>query len=66
MKRRNLKAGYSKETAEAYLNLDLPIVLLSTNVETQHVWADGQRTDEVSGYQAWFAQEGAGPLRLSL
>ncbi|CCI81209.1 hypothetical protein [Lactobacillus hominis] len=64
MKRRNLKAGYTKETAEAYLNLEAPIVLLSTSVEVQHVWSDGHRTDEISGYQAWFAQEGAGPFKV--
>lgn len=64
MKIRNKRNGYSHELATTYISEDKPVISLSTEVETQHVWNNGQRTDKISGYQAWFVQEGLEPFKV--
>lgn len=64
MKIRKKNNGYSHELATTYISEDKPVISLSTEAETQHVWKNGHRTNEISGYQAWFAQEGLEPFKV--
>lgn len=52
-------SGYTSSNAEKYIDDAQPIHLLSTELEKQFEYVDGKRTDNISGYKAWFSQEGA-------
>lgn len=60
--RRN--GGYSIETANNYIDNNQPIYSLSTEPEVQHKWQDNRPTDEITGYKAWFSQEGLEPFAV--
>lgn len=53
------KSGYSTETAINYIDSNAPISSLSVKLEKQYKYEDGKRTDEITGYKAWFTQAGA-------
>lgn len=58
------KSGYSKYTAEKYVDVKLPIYSLSCDLETQYKYEDNKRTDEITGYKSWFSQEGLPPFQV--
>lgn len=60
--RRN--GGYSIDTANNYIDSTQPIYSLSTELEVQHRWQDNRPTDEITGYKAWFSQEGLEPFEV--
>lgn len=62
MKTRFKKTGYLKETADKYINTELPTRSLSAELEPQFKYEDGKRTTEITGYRAWFTQEGLPPF----
>lgn len=62
--RKRSRSGYSKEVAEENLFTSKPIISLSTELTTQYKWVDGERSDTVIGYQAWFVQEGTEPFKI--
>ena len=64
MKIQNTRNGYSRQLATTYILNDKPVISLSTETETQYVWSNGHRSNEISGYQAWFAQEGVGAFKV--
>ncbi|MEO1769189.1 hypothetical protein [Candidatus Enterococcus ferrettii] len=64
MKTRYQKSGYSTETAKKYIDKNQPVISLSTELELQYKFEDGKRTDEITGYKAWFSQEGLPPFTV--
>lgn len=64
MKITSQRNGYSHELATSYISEKKPIISLSTDTETQYVWSNGHRSNEISGYQAWFAQEEVGVFKV--
>ncbi|WP_391484007.1 hypothetical protein [Lactobacillus gasseri] len=56
--------GYSRETAEQYIDRNKPIYSISSKLETMYKWVDGKPTSEVKGYKAWFSQEGLPPFTV--
>ena len=64
MKTRNRKSGYSTNTASEYIDSKQGIYCLSTELETQIKFEDGQPTGEIIGYKAWFSQKGLPPFRV--
>ena len=54
MKTRNRKGGYSANIAIEYIDIKHAIHCLSTEVEPQIKFDDGQPTGEVIAYKAWF------------
>ena len=57
MKTRNRKGGYSANTANEYIDNKQGIYCLSTELETQIKFEDGQPTGEIIAYKAWFSQK---------
>ncbi|MDO4912507.1 MAG: hypothetical protein Q3960_03010 [Lactobacillus sp.] len=64
MRKRNNKHGYSSDLAQEYIDNGKAIINLSTQVEKLYVWKENKRTAQVSGYQAWFSQEGVEPFKV--
>lgn len=62
MKTRNRKGGYSANTANEYIDNKQGIYCLSTELETQIKFEDGQPTGEIIAYKAWFSQKGLPPF----
>ena len=64
MKTRNRKSGYSTNTASEYIDSKQGIYCLSTELETQIKFEDGQPTGEIIAYKAWFSQKGLPPFTV--
>ena len=64
MKTRNRKSGYSTNTASEYIDSKQGIYCLSTELETQIKFEDGQPTGEIIAYKAQFSQKGLPPFRV--
>ena len=64
MKTRNRKGGYSVNTANEYINNKQGILCLSTELEAQIKFEDGQPTGEIIAYKAWFSQKGLPPFTV--
>lgn len=64
MKTRNRKSGYSTNTASEYIDSKQGIYCLSTELETQIKFENGQPTGEIIAYKAWFSQKGLPPFRV--
>lgn len=62
MKTRHKKGGYSAQIANDYIDHKQPIHSLSVELEKQFRFEDGKPTKEVTGYKAWFTQEGLPPF----
>lgn len=66
MKTRNRKGGYSVNTANEYIDNKQGILCLSTELEAQIKFEDGQPTGEIIAYKAWFSQKDFRPLPSNL
>ena len=64
MKTRSRKGGYSTITANEYIDNKQGILCLSTELETQIKFEDGQPTGEIIAYKAWFSQKGLPPFTV--
>lgn len=64
MKTNNRKGGYSANTANEYIDNKQAIYCLSTELETQIKFEDGQPTGEIIAYKAWFTQKGLPPFQV--
>ena len=64
MKTRNRKGGYSANTATEYIDIKQAIHCLSTELEPQMRFEDGQPTGEIISYKAWFSQKGLPPFTV--
>ena len=64
MKTRNRKGGYSANTANEYIDNKQGILSLSTELEAQIKFEDGQPTGEIIAYKAWFSQKGLPPFTV--
>lgn len=62
MKTRYKKGGYSAHIASEYIDHKQPIRSLSIDLEKQFRFEDGKPTKEITGYKAWFTQEGLPPF----
>ncbi|EME8079746.1 hypothetical protein ACFC9J_15570 [Enterococcus casseliflavus] len=62
MKTRHRKGGYSAQIASDYIEKKQPIHSLSIELEKQFRFEDGKPTKEITGYKAWFSQEGIPPF----
>lgn len=57
--------GYSSFTARKYIDLDSEFVVLTIEGDPSFVWKDGERTDEINGYNYWFIEnDGVEPLKV--
>lgn len=66
MKLQYRKGGYSKQTAEQYVNLQAPIYLFSTEPELQQKFEDGKPTSDIVAYKIWVGQKGLPPFQVKL
>ena len=64
MKTHNRKGGYSVNTANEYINNKQGILCLSTELEAQIKFEDGQPTGEIIAYKTWFSQKGLPPFTV--
>lgn len=64
MKTRNRKGGYSANTATEYIDIKQAIHCLSTELEPQMRFEDGQPTGEIIAHKAWFSQKGLPPFKV--
>lgn len=64
MKTRNRKGGYSSSTATKYIDIKQAIHCLSTELDPQIKFEDGQPTGEIIAYKAWFSQKGLPPFQV--
>jgi hypothetical protein len=64
MKTRNRKGGYSANTANEYIDNKQGIHCLSTELEPQIKFEDGQPTGEIIAYKAWFSQKELPPFTV--
>lgn len=64
MRKRNRKSGYSSNTANEYIDNKQVIYCLSTELEAQIKFENGQPTGEIIAYKAWFSQKGLPPFRV--
>lgn len=62
MNTRHKKGGYSAQIANDYIDHKQTIHSLSIELEKQFRFEDGKPTKEVTGYKAWFTQEGLPPF----
>lgn len=62
--KRKMSGGYSAQTVNNYLDLAKPIYSLSTELTPKYKWEDNRPTDQVTGYSAWFSQEGLDPFTI--
>ena len=65
MKTRNRKGGYSANTATEYIDIKQAIHCLSTELEPQMRFEDGQPTGEIIAHKAWFSQKGLPPFQVN-
>ncbi|SDW75387.1 hypothetical protein [Streptococcus equinus] len=64
MKTNNRKIGYSSNTVNNYIDNKQAIYCLSTDLEPQIKFEDGQPTGEIIAYKAWFSQNGLPPFQV--
>ena len=64
MKAHNRKGGYSAITANEYIDNKQAIFCLSTELEPQIKFENGQPTGEIIAYKAWFSQKGLPPFQV--
>ncbi|MCK1191657.1 hypothetical protein MXZ21_07680 [Streptococcus uberis] len=64
MKKIIRKNGYSTETAKQYIDFKLPIYSLSSKLDPQMKFEDGQPTGEIISHKAWFSQLGLPPFQV--
>ena len=64
MRTRNKKGGYSANIANDYINNKQAIYCLSTELEAQSKFEDGQPTGEISAFKAWFSQKTLPPFQV--
>lgn len=64
MRTKNRKNGYSVNTAKQYVDQKQPIHCLSTELEAQNKFEDGQSTGEIIAHKAWFSQKGLPPFQV--
>ncbi|EGJ27715.1 hypothetical protein [Streptococcus porcinus] len=64
MKTRNRKGGYSHNTAKEYIDIKQATHCLSTELEAQMKFDDGQPTGEIIAHKAWFSQKGLPPFQV--
>lgn len=57
MKTNNRKIGYSSNTANNYIDNKQAIYFLSTELEQQIRFENGQPTGEIIAYKSWFPQK---------
>lgn len=55
--------GYSTEVAEKYLPTG-KAMLVGMHPVVQYLYKEGKRTDEIQGYQVWFAIEDENPFKI--
>ncbi|CAK1251304.1 hypothetical protein R55210_AODCCCNP_01348 [Fructobacillus fructosus] len=58
MRINNKASRYLEATAQQYVSAEKPVYSVSPAVEVKYVWRDNRPTEEVSGYQLSFVQEG--------
>lgn len=66
MKAHNRKGGYSAITANEYIDNKQAIFCLSTELEPQIKFENGQPTGEIIAYKAWFSQKDSHLSKLNL
>lgn len=64
MKTNNRKIGYASNIANNYIDNKQVTYCLSTNLEPQIKFEDGQPTGEIIAYKAWFTQKGLPPFQV--
>lgn len=64
MKTNNRKSGYSGNMANEYIDPKQAIVCLSTELEPQIKFEEGQPTGEIIAHKAWFSQKGLPPFQV--
>lgn len=64
MKTHYKKGGYSAQIANEYVDTKQPIHSLSIELDKQFHFEDGKPTNDISGYKAWFSQEGLPPFTV--
>ncbi|MCO4640647.1 hypothetical protein DJZ08_01606 [Streptococcus infantarius subsp. infantarius] len=64
MKTNNRKIGYSSNTANNYIDSKQAIYFLSTELEQQIRFENGQPTREIIAYKSWFSQKGLPPFQV--
>jgi len=64
MKTNNRKIGYASNIANNYIDNKQATYCLSTNLEPQIKFEDGQPTGEIIAYKAWFTQKGLPPFQV--
>ena len=64
MKTKNRKGGYSANTAKEYIDNKQAVHSLSTELEPQIMFEDGQPTGDIIAYKAWFSQKGLPPFQV--
>lgn len=64
MKAHNRKGGYSANTANEYIDNKQAIFCLSTELEPQIKFENGQPTGEIIAYKGWFSQKGLPPFQV--
>ena len=62
--KKKFSACYSEDIAKEYVDVNLPFKVLSTALETQTKWENGENTGEVVAYKAWFIQKGTEPFKV--
>lgn len=62
MKTKFKKTGYSTITADGYIEKSEAIHSVSVELEEQFKYEDNKRTEEITGYKAWFIQKGLPPF----
>ena len=64
MKAHNRKGGYSANTANEYIDNKQAIFCLSTELEPQIKFENGQPPGEIIAYKGWFSQKGLPPFQV--
>lgn len=64
MKRIFNSSGYSQAKAALYVDEQSPVNSLSLELDKQYKYVDGKKTDEITGYKAWFTQKGLPPFQV--
>ncbi|MFI3685662.1 hypothetical protein VBH15_11915 [Vagococcus fluvialis] len=64
MKTRYKKGGYTEKVAREYIEENEAVYSVSIELEEQYKFVDKKRTDEITGYKAWFSQKGLPPFAV--
>ena len=64
MYRKNVENCYQEITAKKYLSDEKSIINVSSEIEVQYKWIEGKRTEDITGYKLFFAQEGVNPFAV--